>query len=67
MFRHENIQTVQLHWLHLEHQSVLEEGQTMPSPTADSSMYYGDITACSSKGMSSQTEYEEFLLFPSLK
>ena len=65
MFQHENIQTVQLHWLHLQHQSVLEEGQTMPSPTADSSTCHSDITACSSKGKSSQTAYEEFLLFPS--
>ena len=49
----------------LQHQSVLGEGQTMPSPTADSSTCHSDTTACGSKGMSSQTAYEEFLLFPS--
>ena len=65
MFQHANTQTVQLHWLHLQHQSVLEEGQTMPSPTADSSTCHSDITACSSKGMSLQTAHGEFLLFPS--
>ena len=66
MLRHENTQTMQLHWLHLQYQSVLGEGQTMPSPTADSSTCHSEMTACSSKGMSSQTAYEEFLLFPSL-
>ena len=49
----------------LQHQSVLGEGQTMPSPTADSSTCHSDTTACGSKGMSSQTAYEEFHLFPS--
>jgi hypothetical protein len=65
MFHHENIQTVQLHWLHLQHQSVLDEGQTMPCPTAESNTCHSDITVCGSKGMSSQTAYAEFLLFPS--
>jgi hypothetical protein len=65
IYLHENIQTVQLHWLHLPHQSILEEGQTMSSPTADSSTCHSDITAYGSKGMSSQNACEEFLLFPS--
>ena len=65
MFRHENIQTVQLHWLYLQHQSVLEVGQTMSSPTVDSSTCHSDITSCGSKSMSSQTEYGELILFPS--
>ena len=65
MFWHENTQTVHLHWLHLQHQSVLGEGQKMPSPTADSSTRHSDITACGSKGISSQTAYGEFLLVPS--
>ena len=65
MFQHENTQTVQLHWLHLQHQSVLEDRQTMSSPTADSSTCHSDITACGSKGKSSQIAYGEFLLFPS--
>jgi hypothetical protein len=38
----------------------------MPSPSADNSTCHSDITACSSKGMSSQNAYEEFLLFPHL-
>jgi len=62
---HYNIQTVQLLWLHLQHQSVLQEGQTKPSPTADSNTCHSDVTACGNKGMSLQTAYEDFLLFPS--
>ena len=65
IFWHYNIQTVQLLWLHLQHQSVLEEGQTKPSPTADSSTYQSAVTACGNKRMSSQPAYEDFLLFPS--
>jgi hypothetical protein len=65
MFWHENIQTVQLHWLRLQHQSVLEEGQTLRSPTADSNTCHSDVTACGNKGMSSQIAYKDFLLFPS--
>jgi len=64
-FWHENIQTVQLLWLHLQHQSVLEEGQTISSPTADSNTCHSDVTACGNKWMSSQTAYEDFLLLPS--
>jgi hypothetical protein len=62
-FQHENTQTVQLHWI--QHQSILGQGQTMPSPTAESSTCLSDITVCGSKGTLSQTAYEEFLLFPS--
>ena len=65
MFWHENIQTVQLFCLHLQHQSVLEEGQTKPIPTAGSSTYQSAVTACGNKRMSSQPAYEDFLLFPS--
>jgi hypothetical protein len=65
MFLHENTPTVQMHWLHLQHQSALEERETMPCPTGDSNTCHSDITVCSSKGMSSKTAYEEFLLFPS--
>ena len=56
---------IPLLWLHLKHQSVLEEGQTMPVTTADSNRCHSDVTACGNKGMSSQTAYEDFLLFPS--
>lgn len=66
MVWHENMQTVQLHWLHLQHQSVLEEGQTMFSPTPDSSTCQRDVIACCSKGMLSQTAYEDFFCSPQL-
>ena len=66
MFQHEDIWTVFLHWLHLQYQSVLEEGQTMSSTTADSSTCHRDVTACYSKGMSSQMHIKNFFYSPHL-